>query len=429
MGCGASISLGIGGGTLRSSGSEGDEGSQRNTRFVCGLGCHEEEGPLALALQPWVGVETGPALWTELEKGVCEYYGGVTNRQKEVVSVRVAGGRVYRRCCPGKRGRYEPVQECRGNAAPLHEGDSETTDAALILSIVLEVARETDLPDVAFSFQVGESVATEQAYWAPAPLVHFVAARGYWTVPFPSLDHLRAHALGQLGDAHKALNSASIEWEDRDDRLFWRGRVGRPVFDVPEALELLPPLRLLRLAQEDPELFDVALVDGDALGPALGEELARHKFVLDISEGPGRPPRHLASLLASGAVVFLQEGTSQELAAGWLEAWVHYVPVRYDLGDLVPKLRWFRGDGAAAAWSIAEHSRQRFTTRIRRQDTYCYVWRLLTSLAGLAASPGPFAASGGPHATTTEVTPADAPLVPLPLADMLGAAVDGSRSV
>merc|ERR1711879_859927 len=93
-----------------------------------------------------------------------------------------------------------------------------------------------------------------------------------------------------------------------------------------------------------------------------------------------RPPLNLVQLLASGALPLIQEDSSRELVADWMVPWEHYVPIRYDLGDLVPKVKWLLANDDFAR-GVAERSWSHFASRMRRQDTYCYVWRLLRSLS------------------------------------------------
>eukprot|EP00747_Dinoflagellata_sp_TGD_P104412 gnl/TRDRNA2_/TRDRNA2_169243_c2_seq1.p1 gnl/TRDRNA2_/TRDRNA2_169243_c2~~gnl/TRDRNA2_/TRDRNA2_169243_c2_seq1.p1 ORF type:complete len:286 (+),score=47.11 gnl/TRDRNA2_/TRDRNA2_169243_c2_seq1:53-910(+) len=234
---------------------------------------------------------------------------------------------------------------------------------------------------------------------------------GFWSLPVPSPVHLRAHVLGRLGDAAADLLAEHrVPWHLRGDRLFWRGRLGKlrgfweggkQRVQVPEAGILAPRLRLGRLAAAHPELLDVAFLDlgnlqhhrpppgWDVSSPLnsseavdLTTELPRHRFVLDVASDLGGAPLRLTQLLASGAVVFVHEGASRELAADWLTPWEHYVPVRHDLDDLIPKLRWLR-DNDAEAKAMAERAWVRFTTHIRRQDTICYMWRLLRGIADL----------------------------------------------
>lgn len=147
----------------------------------------------------------------------------------------------------------------------------------------------------------------------------------------------------------------------KHDRLIWRGATtGR--FDEARASydSLSPRLHLARRAASwDPGLFDVGFsevlqravavtsVNIDALvKPALGvAEQLEAKYLLslegnDISTG-------LKWMLASRSLVLMpMPQYCSWLLETRLEPWVHFVPVRRDLGDLEARLAWCRSHPA-----------------------------------------------------------------------------------
>merc|ERR1712045_755857 len=88
----------------------------------------------------------------------------------------------------------------------------------------------------------------------------------------------------------------------------------------------------------------------------------------------------LVELLATGSVLLLQEDFSRELISHWLTPWEHFVPVSANLSDLVDKIRWLEAHPTEAE-AIAARGFELFTHRVRRQDTYCYTWQALGTLA------------------------------------------------
>ncbi|CAK0899702.1 unnamed protein product [Prorocentrum cordatum] len=88
----------------------------------------------------------------------------------------------------------------------------------------------------------------------------------------------------------------------------------------------------------------------------------------------------LTELLASGSVLLLQEDSSRELIYEWLTPWEHFVPVSSGLSDLVAKVQWLESHQAEAR-AIAERGYRHFVARVRRQDTYCYLWQALRAMA------------------------------------------------
>jgi len=85
-----------------------------------------------------------------------------------------------------------------------------------------------------------------------------------------------------------------------------------------------------------------------------------------------------------------------------LEPMEHYVPVRPDLRDLEAIAQWLQTpDGDFAAQRIAQRAQTLVESRLRPQDTLCYVARALHSIARLQTvkmTPQSLAESLGPLA-------------------------------
>ena len=88
----------------------------------------------------------------------------------------------------------------------------------------------------------------------------------------------------------------------------------------------------------------------------------------------------LVDMLATKSVLLLQEGWDHELIMEWLVPWEHYVPISPGLSDLIEKVEWLQRNQDVAE-SIAERGFQRFRERVRRQDTFCYLWQAFQALA------------------------------------------------
>lgn len=88
----------------------------------------------------------------------------------------------------------------------------------------------------------------------------------------------------------------------------------------------------------------------------------------------------LVDMLPTKSVLLLQEGWDHELIMEWLVPWEHYVPISPGLSDLIEKVEWLQRNQDVAE-SIAERGFQRFRERVRRQDTFCYLWQAFQTLA------------------------------------------------
>jgi len=158
----------------------------------------------------------------------------------------------------------------------------------------------------------------------------------------------------------------------------------------------------LRIAEARPDLFDVGLTSIDPamedffsgeqmrrVRATLGKKLVPHvdsraamprfKFVINVAAVLSS--WRTLDLMSSGALMFLQESSDMDVVHARLAPWVHYVPVRNDLSDLVELVERMRGDDAAAK-RIADAGLAFFRANATRSDLVCYVWRLVRSIAG-----------------------------------------------
>lgn len=142
-------------------------------------------------------------------------------------------------------------------------------------------------------------------------------------------------------DAACAALAAAGAQPPADDRLCWVGT----------AHHHPSRMKLVKLGVAHPELLACSNVadrrvapDGRAAGEAatdpafmsMREQLGAFRYALDI-QGKGYSSR-LKLLLHSGRPVFVARRPWVESFARALRPWVHYIPVREDLGDLVQQV-------------------------------------------------------------------------------------------
>ena len=80
-------------------------------------------------------------------------------------------------------------------------------------------------------------------------------------------------------------------------------------------------------------------MEGTKLSIYTDQALYMRRYVI-FMEGTEEWADRLKLLLQLGSVVLMQELWCNEHYAWMLEPWVHYVPVRADLEDLMEKLEW-----------------------------------------------------------------------------------------
>lgn len=200
--------------------------------------CVEHEKVLEESLEHWWDHELK---WTVLLQ-VCEKvqvhnaYIGMILKQK-----------VFFKCCGF---------ECE--PAKLLDAVSEVD---FLLGLVAEVAALAPLPNMVFLFNTGDQPFLDKAFWAPVPQLHWVRSAGHWTIPLPNPFHLKAYAKNLLGDS---IHSHHVPWENKIAKVFWRGSLSAPDNFIFDDIAALPRVRLLTLAKEHPQLFDVGITNIEA---------------------------------------------------------------------------------------------------------------------------------------------------------------------
>ena len=81
-------------------------------------------------------------------------------------------------------------------------------------------------------------------------------------------------------------------------------------------------------------------------------------------------------LLAGGSLVLKQDSDYYEHFYHQLEPWVHYVPVKKDISDLMERLEWARETDDKAR-EMANNAAQFVQDHLLPEQLYCYVFQLL----------------------------------------------------
>jgi len=339
--------------------------------LACALGCAEHEAVLAESFEPWWDHQIPAGTLLEACKQAQQWalsYIGV-----------VSSGRIFSRCCSA-------------SVCDPKEGDQ-------LLKTVAELAAISQWPDMYFLFNTGDQPFTDKAYWLPVPQFHWVKSAGHWGIPLPNPFHLQAHWDRELGDStrHEAFLTP---WDQKMPKVFWRGTLSAPDNFLEKDLLSLPRVRLLEISRQHPDLFDVAVtgIDEDMynhghskeaidevlgrfpIGDHLDQRQVGPRFRYLINVAAVLSSWRLVQLMASGSVLLLQDDMTKEVMYDWLTPWVHFVPVSSTLSDLVGKVQWLE-ENQDVAQRIAANGLDLFRKRIRRQDTYCYIWQVFNTMA------------------------------------------------
>jgi hypothetical protein len=204
-------------------------------------------------------------------------------------------------------------------------------------------------------------------------------------------------------------------WEARESKAFWIGAVTGPwEYQLDDGLLAVPRLKLLKLTKEHPEQLNAEYsgVAGYGLswvhddGNIAGFLASRHRSVKEltgVSQSKFKPVSEwanfkyfinmdgvvlggrLSKLLSLGGVVLQHDAGYSEHITGLMKPYEHYVPIEYDLSDLVAKVEWLQRNDKEAK-RIALNGQKLAEEHMRLEDHLCYVWRALEALGRKTAS-------------------------------------------
>lgn len=196
--------------------------------------------------------------------------------------------------------------------------------------------------------------------------------------PLPEL-----HSPGLPGYA-SADTADDIPWQNKADRLVWRGNLSGTAPRPPGArrgpaahalltrlqqaggdsaarailcddIHTLPRLDFLRRHQDDPD-FDVGLVmafhyrhhaDDPVIAPFCRPRLTPaqfHRFRYQLCLAGYDHPTNFLGVMNSRSVTLKEEDGWQVFYSGLFKPWIHYIPLEKGAGDIRQKLDWARAN-------------------------------------------------------------------------------------
>lgn len=192
----------------------------------------------------------------------------------------------------------------------------------------------------------------------------------------------------------------TIPWEEKTEKLFWRGtpwdgkHFGMYTF---ENWTTLPRGKLVYESRKHPELIDAAFseyplkcmkTNPERCREEMGQvcftpwmDVFRHKYHMAIDGVTCSFPATQWKLL-SGNLTFKQESKDIMYFYDELIPWTHFIPVREDLSDLLEKIKWAKAHDAEAK-RIAENGRQFALDHLMPEHIMEYCYKVLLKYASL----------------------------------------------
>ena len=187
--------------------------------------------------------------------------------------------------------------------------------------------------------------------------------------------------------ANKDITKEVPDWDNRKAQLIWRGSTAQSGFGMPfteDTLDFFSRVTLCKLSQMYPDLinarFTIFAQGGEKI-PSLQkfkgdwipfEEQMNFKYQIQID---GNVASYSASgwKLFSNSLIFKTESPWIQWYSNELKPFVHYIPVRENLEDLLDQIKWARENDAEAK-QIAKNARDFALTHITLSDDLRYLY-------------------------------------------------------
>jgi hypothetical protein len=194
-------------------------------------------------------------------------------------------------------------------------------------------------------------------------------------------------ALGTRFQVLKGVDITKIKfpWEEKMSQLIWRGSTAQLFVRILERhLPRLSRLKLCELSEMYPELIDAKytiFTQGGEKIPYLkkfqGDTISfkdqmYYKYHILI-DGNVCPYTKSGWKFFTNSLIFKPHSKWVQWYYGDLKPYVHYVPVKEDLSDLVEKLHWAQGNDAEAK-KIATNCREFALNHLTLSDQLLYLY-------------------------------------------------------
>lgn len=284
-----------------------------------------------------------------------------------------------------------------GNVYRLGE-DDPLGRAAVFEKILRRIQRSKKLPDVDFIVCMADGVPESyhaKDFWIcekQAPLLAWAKRKEIapFVVLIPDILTTKEmswhHEIETVNEKYR-----QIPWSKRKEVAFWRGASNDKAYTL-ENVHQKPRFIISFLSTQFPQLIDAGfcrvypeevakavanMIVGNV--PVANHLIYKYLPVLDgyMCTFPGYQWR-----LLSGSVSFKQESDEIQYFYSALKPFVHYVPIKNDMSDLVEKIHWAKGHDEECR-AIAETGRKFALQNLMPNSIYAYFYWVLERYASL----------------------------------------------
>lgn len=240
-------------------------------------------------------------------------------------------------------------------------------------SILLSLTRKVKLPDVEFFVNLGDwPLEKRHEKDNPLPIFSWCGSDMTRDIVMPTYDITEAtvEMMSRVSlDVLSVQGNTGPSWENKSSKAFWRGRDSRQ-----ERLDLV------MLSRKHSDIIDAALThmfffpkDPEKYGELVKTisffDFFKYKYQINI-DGTVAAYR-FPYLLAGDSVVFKHHSEYYEHFYNDLQPYVHYIPFKQDLSDLLQQVQWAK-DHEDEVLKIIKNARSFVMKNLLPKDIYCY---------------------------------------------------------
>ncbi|MDX1924057.1 MAG: glycosyl transferase family 90 [Rickettsiaceae bacterium] len=203
----------------------------------------------------------------------------------------------------------------------------------------------------------------------------------------------------------KELNQLS-NWDNKIEKLIWRGSTTGWIWDkntrsftsevTKENYQFFPRFILVDLGQKMPNIIDASFIQfvqmqdnvkaflssKYKIAPFMNlKEQLNYKMQIIVDGNSATYPGFLWRL-SSNAVSLKQESPEVQWFYRIVKPMEHFIPVKYDLSDLVEKIEWVKNNDNKAR-EIAQNANLLVAENLRISDMYQYIFLVLSEYSSL----------------------------------------------
>ncbi|KRX79622.1 KDEL motif-containing protein 1 [Trichinella sp. T6] len=253
--------------------------------------------------------------------------------------------------------------------------------------MLVSISRKFIIPDMDFLLNLGDwplMTMNHLKVVSPLPILSWCGSNNSLDIVLPTYEMMHSILRKGADNIFVAQGWRSISWEEKENKAFWRGRDSSK-----------ERLLLVNISRKYPDLLDAKLTHFffftdkvDVYGPPV-HNIAMPKFFefkYQISVDGTVAAYRLMYLLAGNSIILKQDSIYYEHFYPLLKPWVHYVPVKRDLSDLIDQIQWSMNHPEQVK-TIIKNAQNFVNSYLTPRATYCYLADVFKKYAEILKKP------------------------------------------